>query len=69
MKSSFCIDLQRFMLIPTKFPLSLLFSSTALHMNVFVSSVAFYMKFLCLTSIVLLKVLCQYYDTKIILEF
>ena len=23
MKSSFCIDLQRFMLIPTKFPLSL----------------------------------------------
>lgn len=22
MKSSFCIDLQRFMLIPTKFPLS-----------------------------------------------
>ena len=24
MKSSFCIDLQRFMLIPTKFPLSLL---------------------------------------------
>lgn len=25
MKSSFCIDLQRFMLIPTKFPLSLNF--------------------------------------------
>ena len=24
MKSSFCIDLQKFMLIPTKFPLSLL---------------------------------------------
>ena len=35
MKSSFCIDLQRFMLIPTKFPLSplksytILFSSTS----------------------------------------
>ena len=25
MKSSFCIDLQRFMLIPTKFPLSRLY--------------------------------------------
>ena len=27
MKSSFCIDLQRFMLIPTKFPLSRLVAS------------------------------------------
>ena len=30
MKSSFCIDLQRFMLIPTKFPLSRLSASTEL---------------------------------------
>ena len=29
MKSSFCIDLQRFMLIPTKFPLSQVFLQTA----------------------------------------
>ena len=28
MKSSFCIDLQRFMLIPTKFPLSRDYTST-----------------------------------------
>lgn len=27
MKSSFCIDLQRFMLIPTKFPLSRFYQS------------------------------------------
>ena len=27
MKSSFCIDLQRFMLIPTKFPLTLFIGS------------------------------------------
>ena len=29
MKSSFCIDLQRFTLIPTKFPLSRLFATPA----------------------------------------
>lgn len=28
MKSSFCIDLQRFMLIPTKFPLSRLIAAS-----------------------------------------
>ena len=31
MKSSFCIDLQRFMLIPTKFPLSLQYCKEILN--------------------------------------
>ena len=31
MKSSFCIDLQRFMLIPTKFPLSLVAISLGIN--------------------------------------
>ena len=33
MKSSFCIDLQRFMLIPTKFPLSQKHHSKAFFYN------------------------------------
>ena len=39
MKSSFCIDLQRFMLIPTKFPLSLqnICETTNFFMNYFLS--------------------------------
>lgn len=32
MKSSFCIDLQRFMLIPTKFPLSPCYRSAVKHL-------------------------------------
>ena len=33
MKSSFCIDLQRFMLIPTKFPLSPSMENAEVHMK------------------------------------
>ena len=42
MKSSFCIDLQRFMLIPTKFPLSrleALSKYTALHFLDFLTEI------------------------------
>ena len=43
MKSSFCIDLQRFMLIPTKFPLSPI--STKIHSHLDIAIAALCSKF------------------------
>jgi len=43
MKSSFCIDLQRFMLIPTKFPLSRSLGSSDKH-RVFILVYVLYAK-------------------------
>ena len=42
MKSSFCIDLQRFMLIPTKFPLSQYYVILAKVLRITLQSITYY---------------------------
>ena len=56
MKSSFCIDLQRFMLIPTKFPLSL---------NQQFSVIGFFESFITKKSLKkILRLFCGVYEAR-----